>query len=341
METTLSEAPDFWLSCGHHLLDRDASGRLVITDEFLKAYLARPELVPPPDACEAECAIHRDVLANPRMAVAPARLAAVVDPDARDNWEILSSWRDHLIRHVTLEAAYLDIVRHGRPFPSLLINQLVQVILRNVLDGCDDAFVPRAAELFFRPQKLAAREGVLVCADEETMAEAGIEPVSPLSSLLGLPAGVEMTVLNQTNAHTYWGRSDAFDLALELTAGRRGLAALGEVMTRWLSHLLSLEVEIVPVTELRDATFRWYVGLDAEATRFGDSLWAGEVLDEATQGRLVALYRLNFIDSADMDGRLGGVPMYLIMAMTKNGSLRLKPQNLLNGLPIRRADGVT
>ena len=29
---------DFWLSCGHHLIDRDASGRLLPTDAFLKAY---------------------------------------------------------------------------------------------------------------------------------------------------------------------------------------------------------------------------------------------------------------------------------------------------------------
>ena len=38
---------DFWLSCGHHLLDRDAGGGLVVTDDFLKVYLARPELAPP------------------------------------------------------------------------------------------------------------------------------------------------------------------------------------------------------------------------------------------------------------------------------------------------------
>ena len=46
--------PDFWLSSGHHLLDRDGGGGLLVTDEFLKAYLARPELAPPPDACAAE-----------------------------------------------------------------------------------------------------------------------------------------------------------------------------------------------------------------------------------------------------------------------------------------------
>jgi tRNA U38,U39,U40 pseudouridine synthase TruA len=39
---------DFWISSGHHLLDRSEGGRLVVTDEFLKVYLARPELIPPP-----------------------------------------------------------------------------------------------------------------------------------------------------------------------------------------------------------------------------------------------------------------------------------------------------
>ena len=28
---------DFWLSCGHHLLDRDEHGELRVTDEFMKA----------------------------------------------------------------------------------------------------------------------------------------------------------------------------------------------------------------------------------------------------------------------------------------------------------------
>jgi hypothetical protein len=41
---------DCWIAPGHHLLDREASGGLVATDEFIKAYLARPELTPPPKA---------------------------------------------------------------------------------------------------------------------------------------------------------------------------------------------------------------------------------------------------------------------------------------------------
>ena len=64
---------DFWLSCGHHLLDRDAGGGLVVTDEFLKVYLARPELAPPPEACAAERALHAGLLAEPRRPVAATR----------------------------------------------------------------------------------------------------------------------------------------------------------------------------------------------------------------------------------------------------------------------------
>ena len=75
----MSDARDFWLSCGHHLLDRDAGGGLLVTDEFLKAYLARPEITPPPDACAAERSLHARLLASPRQAVAPADIAAIAD----------------------------------------------------------------------------------------------------------------------------------------------------------------------------------------------------------------------------------------------------------------------
>jgi hypothetical protein len=249
----------------------------------------------------------------------------------------MMAWRDYLVGHVTLEAAYLEIVRRGRKFPPLFINQLVQVILRNVLDDCDDAFMLRAAELFFRPQKLTLDGGALICADEESVAQRGAATAS-LSSLLGLRSGAEMEVLSESNAPTYWQRSDAFDLALDVTGGRRGLAALGDVVERWISHLLLLDVQIEPVTALRDVAFTWYVGLDSEATRMGDALWAGEDLDEATQARLVGLYQMNFIDPGDRDEKLGAAPTYLIMAMSQDQRLRLKPQNLLTGLPIPQWD---
>ena len=61
---------DFWLSCGHHLLDRHEGGGLAISDEFLKLYLARPELTPPPDACVVERTLHATLLSG----AAPARV---------------------------------------------------------------------------------------------------------------------------------------------------------------------------------------------------------------------------------------------------------------------------
>jgi hypothetical protein len=336
----LSEQRDFWLSCGHHLLDRDVMGKLLVTDEFLKVYLARPELVPPPEACAAERKLHGAMLSDPRGFVAPAQVAAIADADARKNWEVMIGWRDHLVKHRTLEAAYLEIIRHNIRFPQLLVGQLTQAILRNALDECDDVFVLRAAEMFFRPQKLAMQEGSVTAIDLEKEALLGRQPRSPLVALLGLPIAGEVDTLNDTTAASYWERSDRFDMALDLTAGQRGLVALGEVVRRWLSHLLAIEVAIEPLSELRDAPLSWYVGLDSEATRIGDTLWNGGDLDEETRRRLIGLFRLTFRDRLDMVEKVRGEPVYLLAAAKSDEVLHLKPQNLVTGLPIRHGEMV-
>src|SRR6266851_4919153 len=308
---------DFWLSCGHHLLDRDEGGGLVVTDELLKAYLARPELAPPPDACVVERSLHAALLADPRRRVAPGEIAALADADARENWTFMMAFRDHLVGHKTVEAAYLDLVRRGvGNTPPLFINQLVHVILRNALDGCEDPYMVRAAELLFRPQRLTVHEGSLIAADEETVAGASTQPVSPLVSMLGLPAAAEIDVLNDDNAKSYWERSDLFDLGLDLTGGRRGIAALGDVLARWISHLLAVEVDVEALIEAAEVSFTWYVGLDPDGTRIGDALWNGEELDEAARARIVGLYRLTFRDAGVVLDKAKGVPIYLILAMT-------------------------
>jgi hypothetical protein len=243
----LSEGRDFWRSCGHHLLDRDCDGRLLVTDEFLKAYLARPELVPPPEACPPERRLHGALLSDPRRPVTSSQIGAIAAADARENWELMIAWRDHLVGHGTLEAAYRDIVRRALKFSHLFIHQLVAVILRNALDGCDDVFILRTAEILFRPQKLTLLEGSLVAPDEEAVSGLGGRPPSPLVSLLGLSPATELDVLNDANADSYWERSDLFDMGLDLTAGRRGLAALGDVVARWSAHLLAIDVAVEPL----------------------------------------------------------------------------------------------
>ncbi len=333
---------DFWLSCGHHLTDRDAEGGLLITDEFLKAYLARPELRPPPEACAVERRLHAAVLADPRRPIGTDEIAAIADTDARENWQLMVAFRDHLLRHRTLEAAYLDLMRGKVDYtPPLFLNQLVHVILRSALDGCGDPFVIRAAELFFRPQRMAPHEEALIAADEETVAGTGAAPLSPLVSMLGIPPQAQIDILTEDNAHSYWSRSDLFDMALDLTVGRRGLAALGEVIERWVQHMLSVDAAIKPLREMRDVPLTWYVGLDAEGTRIGDALWHGEDLDEKTQRRVVALFRLNFGNSDLAAAPIEGEAVYLILARTTDNVLRMKPQNLLTGLPVRGLAALT
>jgi hypothetical protein len=335
----MSEKRDFWLACGHHLLDRGHDGGLVVTDEFLKAYLARPEMVPPVDACGTERALHQALLAHPRQPVEPWQIAAIADADARENWELMIEWRDHLVGYATLESAYLAIVRQERKFPRIFLDQLVQVILRNVLDDCDDVFVLRAAELLFRGQRLTSYEGSLIAADEEAVPGSSAKPLSPLVAMLGLSAATEVDVLSEDNAVLYWERSDSFDMALDLTAGRRGLAALGLVVARWVHHLLAIDVKIDAVTELRDVKLTWYIGLDANATRIGDALWKGDELDQTARGLIVGLYRLTFADDEEIIEQARGAPTYMIAAMSIDKTLRLKPQNLITGLPVLHCTG--
>jgi hypothetical protein len=254
---------------------------------------------------------------------------------------VMVGFRDHLLKHRTLEAAYIDIVRRGIKIPHLFLNQLVHVVLRNALDGCEDAYVLRAAELFFRPQRMTLHEGSLIAADEETITGNGDTPVSPLVSMLGIPAEAAIDVLNDDNAGHYFEHSDEFHVALDLTGGRRGLQALGTVIERWIGHLVAIEVDVEPLIELHDAKFSWYIGLDAEATRIGDLLWKGEPLDEAANGRVAGLFRLTIRDPAVMLDRVKGEPVYLILAMDKDKVLRVKPQNLITGLPIKHLEAVT
>ena len=332
---------DFWHSCGHYFLERDESGGYVVTDDFLKVYLARPELIPPPEACSAERNLHAALIADPRRTVAASDIMEIADKDARENWELLIGFRDHLLRHKTLEAAYIDLMRRGvGKTPPLFINQLVHLILRNALDDVADPHILRAAELFFRTQRVTLHDGSLIAADEETISGGGEAPASPLVSMLGLPPDAAIEVLNDNNAGSYWERSDRFDMALDLSGGRAGLAALAKAMERWVGHLLGFAVTIEPLTELRDAPLSWYVGLDADATQIGNALWQGNEQDENATTQVVGLFRLSFRDLGLMLDKVRGEPIYLVLAMSREHLIRMKPQNLVTGLPVKYLEAV-
>jgi hypothetical protein len=329
---------DFWIASGHHLLDRDEAGRLVLTDAFLKAYLARPELVPPADACPQEVKLHHELLMHhPRRPVSAAEIAAIADADARENWEYMLAFRERLMAAPSLEAAYVALARgDAASVPPLFINQLVHVVLRNALDGENDPLVLRAAELFYRPQRVTFHDGSILLADAETIERHERDRhASPLLAMLGGPAVTELDIIDGANADAYFERGDAFDMVLDI--GRlEARRALAKAMIAWIGHLLGVGVAIEPVERIEDEHFSWFVGLDAEATRIGNALWRGEP-DEAAGGKLLALFRLDFSDPFDALPSVEGRPVWLILAMTDDSVVRMKPQNLVAGLPLRAA----
>lgn len=335
--------PDFWLASGYHLVRADADGRLCPTDGFLRAYFLRPEIAPVEESCRAEVALHEGLMAEPRLTVPDERLAALADPDARDNYRTVLRFRDRLLTAPSLEAAYLDLVRRGGVgLPSLFLDQLVHVILRHLLDGCDDPIRLRAAELLFREQKVTIRDGAVLMADDETveMRSRGQGPGMPGGLLVeaGPPAReVELDVLDETGAATYWQRSDRFDTVLDLGFTQPGLDALCRVLERWTEHFTSAAVSIQPVQAVRDERWRWHVGLDAEASRLLNDLYQGKEVPEVGLARLLALFRLEFRDPEDVLPDVRGRPVYLGLAMTAEQRVRLKPQNLLVNLPLARA----
>ena len=195
---------DFWLSCGHHLLDRDAA-RLAARDRRIHEGLSWPgrnsRRHPTPASSNERC-IPR-LLADPWRPVSAAEIDAIAEPDARENWQLMIALRDRLAAHSTIEATYVALVREACRVPPLFLDQLVHLILRNTLDQCDDAYVLRAAELFFRPQRLTVHEGSLLAADEEHI-DADAAAASPLVAMFGLPPGPDIEVLSDDNARSYW-----------------------------------------------------------------------------------------------------------------------------------------
>ncbi len=332
--------PDFWRESGYHLLARDAEGRLAVTPDFLRAYLMRPEMRPPEDACDAERALHGGLMDDPARPVPARMVEALADADARDNWRVWLGFRDRLLDAGTLEAAYLRLFREGvRGVPSLFIDQMVHAILRGVLDGTPSGLRARAGELLFRPQTVSVEEGRVRLADSETVAmlasTGGFGSLGRLVVEAGTaPRSVELDILDETSHQHYWERDSRHDTVLDITFAAPGLDALCRVLESWVAHFLGVAVSIHPVQRIRDERWVWHVGLDGEATAILNDLYNGAEPEEERLARILALFRLEFADPAAMRADLAGRPVYLGLAMAPDRTLRLKPQNLLVNLPL-------
>ena len=330
---------EFWVASGHHLTHRADHGGLVATPELIMAYLARPELMPPADACEAERNLHATLLADPLRPVSTADIAALADADARENWTFMVNFRDRLVAAPSLEALYTALARNGAgDLPPIFVSQLCQLILRNALEGFDDPYTLRAAELFYRSQLATVHDGALLLADAEVVeaqqhAQRDLHS-SPLTAMLQPNAFGEMDVMDDENAWTYWSRSDAHAMVMNIGANPNARAGLCRVIERWVGHLMGVVVSVETVPSIEDRDWRWFVGLDGEGTRIGNALWNGAALDGHTAERIVALMRMKIEDTPLVHQRVGTKPVYLILAMGPDRVVRVKPQNLIAGLPL-------
>jgi hypothetical protein len=340
--------PDFWRDSGYHLTTRTAEGHLAVGDDFLRAYFQRPEMRPVEESCPAERALHQALIANPREAVSDQRLTALADPDARENYGLVLNFRDRLVAAGTIEECYLQTFLQppisntpaaDAAIPPLFIDQMAHVILRGILDGCEDGLRARAGELLFREQKVTINDGHVMAADAETVemhaASGGFGSLGRLIVEAQAPLRtVQLDVLGQDNADLYWSRDQRYDTVLNLNFAGPGLDALTRVLEAWVEHFLAVAVSIQPVQTISDEKWVWHVGLDAEGNALLNDLYNGVEVGEARLARLLALFRLEFADPSVAASEIAGRPVYLAMAMTPEGVLRLKPQNLLVNLPL-------
>lgn len=332
--------PNFWQNCGYGLLVRDANGHLSITDDYLRAYFMRPEIAPVEESCDKECALHAALLADPKRPVSADEIAALDDPDGRDNYQVLIAFRDRLIDAGTLEACYLNLFRDGNVKTApIFLDQMTEVITRAVLDGTDDAFRARAGEMLFREQTVTVHEGAVLSGDLETVeALANSGGMGAIGEFLvegGIkPRQVELDVMLEENAHKYWQRDERHDMVLDLSFTRPGLDALSRVLEGWIEHFTGAVVSIQPVQKITDEKWVWHIGLDTESSALLNDLYDDQDVDEERMERLLTLFRMDFKDPSLMQPDIAGRPIYMGLAMNEKKRLRLKPQNLLVNLPL-------
>ncbi|MEZ5739295.1 MAG: DUF6352 family protein [Burkholderiaceae bacterium] len=335
----------FWVHSGLALLDIGEHGELGLTDDFLRAYLLRPELAPLDESCAAERRLHEQLLEAPRQTIGAAALAALADADAGENYRLFLRFRDRLVAAPNLQSAYLrlhkDAQSQGRiDVPPLFIDQLCQIILHNLLVDETDAIVLRAAEIWFREQQVMLDDGRVVVADSEYLAQAADPGMGDLGRLLAA-SGRRRAMPRCRYAHRGQCR--------RLVRARRGVRlrardhprpARGDgadALARALGRPpAGVTVKARTVAQIDDTRWRWHLGLDAQATAILNRLYNGESLSPDEHRRLLLLGRLEFADIADQRLDLAGKPVHLGLAMTEERRLRFKPQNLLFNLPLAR-----
>jgi hypothetical protein len=290
---------------------------------------------------DAERRLHASLMQDPRRSVTGRELDAVEDEDARDNYRILLAFRDRLLRSGTVEGCYMSLFKGAVDVPPMFVDQMAHVILRNVLDGCEDPLELRAAELFWREQKATLRDGHVLLADLETVEmHAAGSRYGAIGRLIveaqGSLGKVDLQVLDRANAALYWERESRHDTVISLTYGRPALDALCRALEAWIAHFLNVAVAVKPIRRIEEERWAWHVGLDAESSAILNELWSGGEIEQGRMRNIVALLALQFEDPSAMRPEVAGRTVYLALSC-QDDVVRMKPQNLLTNLPLNEA----
>ena len=268
---------------------------------------------------------------KPFALVDEKELNSIKDKDVIFNYEEILKFRDFLSNYPTLDAAYLAIARgQSVNFPPLFVDQMVQIILRNILNESPYALQVRASEMFFRTQVVTIAEDEIMVADEATVQLQAEKKITKANDPKQLE--VDIDILRESSADNYWGRSDKFDTSIDLAYTKPGLDALARVIEKWINHFLSIDVSIKPMQKIEDEKWSWHLGLDSDSNKILNDLYHGLEVDEERLKQILCLFQL--------DAEQGFVkemvdkPVYIGLAMNENSKIKFKPQNILINLPL-------
>ena len=322
---------DFWLTSGWHLLEKDSNGKLIPTKDFMKAYFSRPEVEIVEESCEAEKRINKKLLEDPFTLISENELNQIIDDDVKFNYQMILNFRDFLSKSNNLEDAYLKFCRGEKiNFPPLFLDQLVQNILRNILDVETIALQVRAAEIFFRSQVVSLAEDEIMLADEE-MVNFQAKNLQDEKNT-DKEQNVDIDILRESSADNYWSRSDRFDTSIDVAFTKPSLDGLARVIEKWIFHFLMIKVSVSPLQKIEDERWSWHIGMDTDSSQILNDLYNGKDIPENILRQILCLFKLESEEGFVKE--MQNKPVYLALSMNKDSIVRFKPQNLLTNLPL-------
>ena len=322
---------DFWLTSGWHLLEKDSNGKLIPTKDFMKAYFSRPEVEIIEESCDAEKKINKKLTADPFASVTKKELNEIIDQNVKFNYQMILNFRDFLSKSNNLEEAYLKFCRGEKiNFPPLFLDQIVQNILRNILDADPIALQARAAEIFFRSQVVNIAEDEIMLADEE-MVNFEVGNIQNQKNT-NKQQDVDVDILRESSADNYWVRSDRFDTSIDVAFTKPALDGLARVIEKWIFHFLMINVSVSPLQKIEDEKWSWHIGMDTDSSKILNELYNGEEITDSKLKQILCLFKLESEEGFIKE--MQNKPVYLALSMNKDSIVKFKPQNLLTNLPL-------